>query len=312
MICGYVKRKATSYLLIIQDTYRNMHHAAHLMSGSKKNSMVFRRPIYTPEGTAQGARKEVIAGSIKGLGVCRGVRKHVALGIGALLLLCSMVVPSGKALAVDFTLSSWEVVNDSGYPGLLLTFDITDDVEMRLNDPDGVEVDYQYVDQSERLVYMHLAGYGMTPKPGTYELLVTPRWAEEIIFRREFTFQGADLFVAEVEMTWDWRLFYEVAIAVENNGDLPAYLAGGAVRIQDEEDSLAYSTTLIMPGEGETITDEVYVKIPSGTYPIDITLTDHGGDIVTSYSGTVEIRDDNRVMVTVRGGCFIGTAHASQ
>jgi hypothetical protein len=241
-----------------------------------------------------------------------GAHKQVVLFIGALLLLWSTLVLSDRALAVDFTLRSWEVVNDGGYPSLLLAFDITDDVEMRLIDPDGAEADYEYVDKSTHSAYMHLAGYGVTPRAGTYELLVTPRWAEEIIFRREFAFEGADPFVAEVEMTWDWSLFYTIAIAIQNSGDLPAYPAGGIVRIQNEEDSLTYSPTPIMPGEGETITDEVYIDVPSGTYPIDIVLTDHGGDMVTSYSGTVEIRDDNKVMVTVKGGCFIDTAHASQ
>jgi hypothetical protein len=240
------------------------------------------------------------------------LRKQVAWGIWALLLVWATLVLSSRALAVGFTLSSWEVEDDGGYPSLLLAFDITDDVEMRLIDPDGAEADYEYVDKSTHAVYMHLAGYGVTPNPGTYELWVTPRWSEEIIFRREFAFGGADPFVAEVEMTWDWGLFYTIAIAVVNSGDLPTYPAGGTVRIQHVEDLLAYSTTPIMPGEGGTITGEVYIDIPSGNYPIDITLTDHGGDIVTSYSGTVEIRDNHRVMVTVMGGCFIDTAYAGR
>ncbi len=157
---------------------------------------------------------------------------------------------------------------------------------------------------------MHLAGYWATPGAGTYELLVTPLSMEEIIFREEFTFRGADLSIAEVEMRWNGSLFYEIEIDVDNNGDLPVYPTGGTIRIENEEDSLSYSTPSIMPGERETLEDEVYIYVTSGSHPIDITLTGYGGDSMAFYSGTVVIRDGYSVVVKANGGCFIGTVCA--
>ena len=58
-----------------------------------------------------------------------------------------LVLISAVASATSFTLNSWEVRDDDGYPSIYLNFDVTDDVELRLLDPEGLKIDYVYIDK---------------------------------------------------------------------------------------------------------------------------------------------------------------------
>ena len=51
-----------------------------------------------------------------------------------------MIMLSGNASATTFTMNSWEVRDDDGYPSLLIKFDVIDSVELIMLDPNGVQV----------------------------------------------------------------------------------------------------------------------------------------------------------------------------
>ena len=226
------------------------------------------------------------------------MHKKIAIGMGALLLMSSMSMLSENASAQEFTLNSWEVADDDGYPSLLIKFDVTDSAEMQLTDPDGVKVDYEYVDVFEHGVYMHLAGYHDTPKVGTYEFVVTAGWPEYQIFSKRFTFNGPDLSITDVHPNWkyyenlEYYALNDLNITVKNNGDLPIYPDEAEIKIDGERDDMYLSHPTIMPNEEKSITDSAYIiGISPGEYTLTVTIKDNEDVNIAAYTEPVLLEE---------------------
>jgi len=220
----------------------------------------------------------------------------------ACVVLCSLMLSSAvilpnhsSATEVSFTLNSWEVKDDSGYPSIYLNFDVTDSVTMQLTNPEGVQADYDYVNAAEHGVYMHLASYKETPEAGTYELVVTAGWSDYQIFSKQFSFEGASLSIVNVQTDWEYSNGeYNcnwIKITVNNSGDLPTYPDDGTLQISDENDNLYFSSTAVMPNEQKILEDtSIWISLPHGIHSIDVTLKDYDNNIIASYSGSVTIQ----------------------
>ena len=225
-----------------------------------------------------------------------------------ILLISSIIILPCKIFAQDFTLNSWEVADDDGYASLLIKFDVTDSVRMQVNDPDGVEVDTEYVDEFDDAVYIHLAGYLGTPKSGTYKFQVISSLSDELIFSKEFSFDGPNLSITNVKVSWEWSSLFDaydiesIEITVKNDGDLPIYPTGGTVEIEDEKYSLYYSTVTVMPGESKTIEQDPFMYVPAGSHSIDVSITDFDNNTIASYSDTIDLGSGEG------GECFIDTS----
>ena len=230
-----------------------------------------------------------------------------------ILLIFSIIILPLKIFAQDFTLNSWEVADDDGYTSLLIKFDVTDSVKMQVNDPDGVAVDTEYVDEFDDAVYIHLAGYLDTPKSGTYEFQVISWLSDELTFSKEFSFDGPNLSITNVKVSWEWSSLFDaynierIEITVKNDGDLPIYPKGGTVKIENEEDSLYYSTITVMPGESKTIGENLLLMhVPAGSHSIDVSITDFDNNTIASYSDTIDLGSGEGG--EDGGGCFIDTS----
>ncbi len=104
--------------------------------------------------------------------------------------------------------------------------------EIRLTGPDGTEIDYEYVLESQmadgiEAVWISMTGYRdyVSADPGKYSLLVTD-WRGNLVYQENFVVSGADLkareaifLTCEEEYSFLWKC--TVIIPVSNNGDLP-------------------------------------------------------------------------------------------
>jgi len=226
------------------------------------------------------------------------ILRHIIYGIIIInFLFCSISILT-IANTATFTLKSWEVIDDDGYPGLLIKFDVTENVELTMLNPDGVQVDWDYVDETEHGVNIDLAGYHETPKSGTYIFVVKTSWPEVTIFTKDFTFNRPDLSIIDIQPTWKYyeNLRYysmtNIDVTINNSGDLPIYPVQGRVELNGESDSLWFSSSVVMPNEQKTISASVYMSdIDSGTYTLILFLEDGDDANIGTYSKTVSLEE---------------------
>ena len=193
---------------------------------------------------------------------------------------------------VQFQLEEWKVVNEMDVPKLQIKFSATDNVELTLLDPDGVETDWVYTEKGVTGAKLRMADYGKTPPSGTYTLLVKDSLGEQIT-SLTFNFSGAKLKVIGVTPTWQYWSFLEyyaledLAIKVENTGDLPAYITEVEINIDGEMIDTAHPVTqCILPKEAKTITISTYIsEISPGTHTLKITLRDSAETVMATYRG---------------------------
>ncbi|RLF42756.1 MAG: hypothetical protein DRN18_01815 [Thermoplasmata archaeon] len=221
-----------------------------------------------------------------------------------------LVLISAVASATSFTLNSWEVRDDDGYPSIYLNFDVTDDVELRLLDPEGLKIDYVYIDKYQHGIYLHMADFHEIPNPGTYQLLVL-RYSypeDEVIYSKTFSFGGANFSIKNIDLDWEYvDDHYEtnyIFVDCQNSGDLPAYISKLTIRIGDFKkwiDELdEYLEPLWMPGDGvgyswgysftKNSDPEKMLTVPdAGDYYVEVTIRDADGHIVSTLERTITV-----------------------
>jgi hypothetical protein len=235
------------------------------------------------------------------------------LSIFALLVAISLVFGACKSLPnypsddgtspeasspepATFELKGWEVVDDGGVASLQISFSATNDLELLLTDPAGVEVDWDYTEFGVTGARLRLAGYGETPPAGRYTLLVK-RFLDELVDSVTFDFEGARLEVIDVDTFWeyyeyefidDYYSLEVIDISVINHGDLPAYIDEVELRLDGEIDRLYFFDGVLLPGQQETFTESTFLyDIEPGEYELRLKLEDSAGQTLATYSITV-------------------------
>jgi hypothetical protein len=192
----------------------------------------------------------------------------------------------------QFTLTGSQVAGDSNSAALRVRFTATGPIALRLTGPDGAGVGSAYAEKGVTTVLLDMAGYGESPSPGTYTLIVEESGDVQIA-TSTFNFVGGSASVSEVTLTWSWStwsLDYTlegISFKVNTTGDLPVCTYEGEVSIDGQTEAL-YPSQVVLPGEQKTITDTLYISgISSGQHPLTLTIKDSQDKVVCSYSGTV-------------------------
>ena len=179
-------------------------------------------------------------------------------------------------------------------------------LNLYLNDPDKNQADWTYVSEQMmedgvETVYLALAGaiegIAETPKGGTYTLVIKDVLNLHTYYRENFEFTGAQLSVSSFTPNFA-LLFYEyylenLSLTVVNNGDLPAYVG----KIEGSIGGLPLEALIgewVLGGESKTWDVDIIATqgLGEGTYPVTINLRTGllgGGDILTTYSSTIQV-----------------------
>ena len=143
-----------------------------------------------------------------------------------------------------------------------------------LSNPEGNTVGKEYIsvddlEDGKETVYVDMADG--QPKPGPYLLILKTRQDDRILNRTTVTFTGAQLSIEKVTGTYSKYSdgtcdIKKLRITVRNEGDLPAIISKGMVRVGDEEDDF-YVRESVMPGEERTINATAQLPYLKGALP---------------------------------------------
>ncbi|HVQ00668.1 MAG TPA: hypothetical protein VMT57_04060 [Candidatus Thermoplasmatota archaeon] len=154
----------------------------------------------------------------------------------ALVLLVSACSGCTLFSRTRFTLLSWTVNDDKGFPGLRIQFNTSDTATLTLSGPtDQVLFSDEYY-QGVHHENVSFAGYRRDPSHGTYTLRAYDT-SKNVIFQNQMAFHGQNLSIDQVQDDW-WSNAtgsYLVALhlALHNLGDLPSYPSRVTATLED-------------------------------------------------------------------------------
>lgn len=197
--------------------------------------------------------------------------------------------PSG-----DFEILEWTIVDKNSYSNLQIKFSTTKDISLYLNDPDGLEVDSDYISEgTATATELSMAGYEEVPKAGKYTLIVKDD-REDTINTSYFDFQGADAAISEVATTWKYYSYSEdynldtLSFKITNSGDLPVYISKGSLTVDSKQDDFYVTDRCVLPNENKTSSPFIVAnEVTPGEKSFTLELKDGANTIVCSYSSTV-------------------------
>ena len=190
-----------------------------------------------------------------------------------------------------FILVSSFVVDDGGFAGLQLTFNVSDQVMVTLMGPENSLVFSEKFYRGLTDVTPHLESYRKDPAPGKYLLSVSDM-KQKIIFEKSFVFTGENLSISRADSLWveehegsKWLSFAGVNLSLENHGDLPAYPRTVDVTLKGTTMSSLVLPTVVLPGKQTTLSCFMYMKdlIPS-EQSLDVVVKNKNGDVLAATS----------------------------
>jgi hypothetical protein len=173
-----------------------------------------------------------------------------------------------------------------------------------LSDPSRNTVDQAYIFEGDMadgaetkwLALMGVGGYKTTAEPGTYTLRILDLYGN-VVYGEEFTFTGARVSVVSCDPVFE--TYYgigcyldKLTITARNDGDLPAYISGVHVSIDDKEGS-GFADATGLSGEIFTVEADYFSMGPfsEGAYTLTLRMETGllGGEVLTTYTTTIEV-----------------------
>lgn len=194
----------------------------------------------------------------------------------------------------DFEIVEWTIVDNNSRSTLQIKFTTTKDITLYLNDPDGLEVDSDYISEgTATATELTMAGYTEVPKAGEYTLIVKDN-RDETVSTSSFDFQGADAAISELATTWKYYSYSDdynldtLSFKITNSGDLPVYISKGSITVESKQDDFYVSDSCVLPKENKTFSPSAWVnEVTPGEKSFTLELKDGANIIVCSYSSTV-------------------------
>lgn len=227
--------------------------------------------------------------------------KKIIFSLLCMIVLCSSF--SGcifeNLLGTSFSLVSWRVCNDNGFPGVNITFSCSGSVTVKLVGPDSFLLDSDSFFKGGNNKVLYLAEYRNSVTAGIYNLKVYDTDNKEI-FTQSFTFSGADLNILDCEQKWwkrdswidsDYSLF-GLRLTVENNGDVPAYPYNVVLNMDSVEDSNLALPVVIMPGESKNVDCFVYRKYEPENNEFTVDLEDNEENTLGTGTFLTDVQDN--------------------
>jgi len=127
--------------------------------------------------------------------------------------------------AASFSLDSYSIVDDEGFPAISVSFNCSGHVNLKTFDSSSNMVDYDFF-YREGNTTLNLGDYKETVNPGKYSFKVYDKNDKEI-FSKDLSFKGPSLSIIKCDQQW-WEdknryTFIGLKIYVQNLGDVPVY-----------------------------------------------------------------------------------------
>lgn len=194
----------------------------------------------------------------------------------------------------SFTLGTWDIVDEEGFPGLSLDFTCNGRVNLKLYDSKSSLLDYDFF-YKEGNTTLNMSPYKNSVSSGIYNLKVYDKNDAEI-FKKSFIFNGVDVDILYCDQKW-WEndgVYHLIGLSltVQNNGDVPVY----PYRLQMDYDSERITGLIlpcvILPEMVEEVECFIHIEGPPVSDTFDLSLLDIDNDVLDSESFNFKIQDN--------------------
>jgi len=214
-----------------------------------------------------------------------------------MLLLCSLsgCIFDNLFGGTSFSLSSWSVCDDDGFPGISFIFSCSGTVTVKLLGPDSKLLDSDSFFKGDHNAIFHLAEYRRSVTPGSYKLRAYDKDNKEIK-SETFSFTGVDLSILSCDQKW-WKRevwfggysLFGLGLNVQNNGDTPAYPYDISATMDSKIITGLALPTVILPEESKNVDCFVYRDKSPTNSEFTLNLKDVEGNVLANGAYSVNV-----------------------
>ena len=198
----------------------------------------------------------------------------------------------------SFSLTSWSVVDNDGFPGLSVSFSSSGTVTVKTLDPGGDVIDSELFLQGNNDAFLHLASYRETIGSGQYTLKAYDKNDNEIS-EKTFSLSKSTLSISSCDQKW-WKpyTFKEdysligLTMLVTNNGATPLYPYIVEVTMDSETVSGYVLPCTVSMGDSEYIECFVYKEETPVDEVFSVVLKDSNDAVLGNGSFSIILNDD--------------------
>ena len=215
--------------------------------------------------------------------------KKQTLGIISIIVLL-LSITSGCIFSKEtkFNVLSAAIIDDDGFPSLVVSFNVNDVITVKLVNPNKQEIFFDLFYSSQNEFVIPLEAYRNNPQAGDYIVEVYDK-NNNLIYDKIYSFNKPDLSIISIEGQW-WEENHEysmigVGVTVTNSGDFPEYPYSLDLIIDDKAISALILPTSVLPEETKSLNSYFYMNsIIPGEKICDISLHDKNGKLLTESS----------------------------
>ena len=192
----------------------------------------------------------------------------------------------------SFSLNSWEVGDDEGFPCISFNFSSSGTVTAKLFGPDENLRDSDLIFYGRNTSILYLAPYRESVAAGKYILKVYDK-DDSKIFEKSFSFDGPELFLTSCDQKW-WKgkSLIGLAFTIRNSGDTPAYLYTVEASIDSKTYTGPVLPSVILPSNSNNIDCFVYKEDPPTDSEFAASLKDSLGTTIGTGSFSIDISEN--------------------
>jgi predicted transglutaminase-like cysteine proteinase len=198
----------------------------------------------------------------------------------------------------NFSLKSWEISDDEGFPSLNINFTCTGTVTINIIGPNSIILDSDYYFYGDNNATFHISDYRSSVKSGQYKLIVYDNKNSKI-YSKKFILQGDIVKIISCNQKW-WKkdsilgnyALLGLELYVVNDGDTPAYPYNLSYVIDSKKNNSLILPNVILPGKTEYIKCFTYENTKKGEKNLTVTLNDKENTVMTSKTFFVEVNEN--------------------
>ena len=192
----------------------------------------------------------------------------------------------------NFSLNSYRIVDDQGFPALSIYFNCSNRVNFKTYDTNLNLIDYDFF-YHEGNTTLNIGNYKETVKPGKYSFKVYDINNNEL-FSKNLNFIGSNLSIRRCEQQW-WEyknkyILIGLKIYVQNFGDIPVYPYYADMIVDSQIYTGDIVSSVILPGLSEYIYFNFIHKGIFNDDSFEIILKDKNNITLSKNSFNFDIR----------------------
>lgn len=198
----------------------------------------------------------------------------------------------------NFSISSYDICDDEGFPGLNVGFSNTGTVTVKLYSPYNSMLDSDFFFKGNHDAIFHLSSYKGTAEQGQYRLVAFDKNGNNV-FEQTFSFSGSDLSIVSCDQKWwkrgAWKGGYSLIglnLWLYNNGDTPVYPYTVEVVIDSETITGFVLPSVVLPNESKFIDCFVYKDETPTDSTFSVLLKDCSGSTLVTDTFSVVLEDN--------------------